>query len=74
MVLKNKKGSQKEVNLLYKIEINSQDYLVYEDEETHSIYAGIYEKNKLNSLSDKEIIELEEIVERIEGWSNEKKN
>ena len=67
MVLRNKLGSKKEFNLLYKIELNNQNYLVYEDVDTHNIYASIYNDDKLSHVEDEDIHVLEEIVSRIEG-------
>ena len=67
MVLRNKAGRKKEFNLLYKIELNKQNYLVYEDVDTHNIYASIYNDAKLSHIEDADIEVLEEIVNRIEG-------
>ena len=67
MILENKKKNRKTVKLLYKIEVNAEEYLVYEDEETMNVYAGLYHGDELNKLDDESLFLIEELIKRIEG-------
>ncbi len=67
MILENKKNIRKKVKLLYKINALEEEYLVYEDEETMNIYAGLYQNRELHKIDDRAIFLIEELINRIEG-------
>ncbi len=65
MVLKNKKGQERNFNLLYKLELNAKTYFIYEDIITKKCYAGLQEGQELNVVSKEEIDLLERIIKRV---------
>ncbi len=67
MILENKKHNRKDVKLLYKLNINEEEYLVYEDPDTMNVYAGLYKDGELHKLDDRDIFLIEELTKRIEG-------
>ena len=67
MVLENKKHNRKNVKLLYKLNINEEEYLVYEDPDTMNVYAGLYEDGELHKLEERDLFLIEELTKRIEG-------
>lgn len=65
MVLKNKKGQERNFNLLYKLELKEKTYFIYEDVITKKCYAGLQEGQELNVVSKEEIDLLERIIKRV---------
>lgn len=65
MVLKNKKGQERNFNLLYKLELKEKTYFIYEDIITKKCYAGLQEDHELNVVSKEEIDLLERIIKRV---------
>ncbi len=67
MLVKNKKGSEREFKLLFKLEKNKESYLVYQDQITSKIYSGKRIKDTLKPVDEEEIKMLNNILERING-------
>ena len=67
MILRNKNGKEREMNLLLKIHRNDNDYLIYKDYLTDNIYAGKLDNKKLVSLTEEEFNNISKLLERMEG-------
>lgn len=74
MVLKNEHNCQKEVDLIFKLNKNKQEYLVYKDNNTNKYYGGIKEDKKLKPLEDDDVKMLENFLEKLNRseWEYEK--
>ena len=67
MILRNKNGKEREMNLLLKIHKNDNDYLIYKDYLTDNYYGGRLSNNKLISLTEEEFNNISKLLERMEG-------
>lgn len=67
MILRNKKGSERNFKLLLKVDDQDKKYIVYEDIMSKKIYAGLQSDNKLKRLDDEEINKINKVLERISG-------
>lgn len=67
MILKNNKGLEREVKLLFELDKNNKKYIIYKDIISNNIYGGLLNGNELKSLSEEEYDMLNKVIERIEG-------
>ena len=68
MILKNKAGKERNVNVLFEVEINGNKYVVFRDKATKNVYSSKYVKdNELNSLNTCEYEIINNILERMNG-------
>jgi len=67
MILKNKKGIERNFRVLFEIDNKNQKYIVYEDVNTLNIYGGKLSKNIMKSLNDDEIKLLNNMINRLVG-------
>ena len=68
MILKNKAGKERNVNVLFEVEINGNKYVVFRDKATKNVYSSKYVKdNELNSLNTFEYEIINNILERMNG-------
>lgn len=65
MILKNKKGMERNFRVLFKLNKNKFEYIVYEDINTLNIYGGKLVDNNLIPLDEKEYKFIYEMVEKI---------
>ena len=66
MILQNSKELKKEFKLLFKIEKDENIYLIYQDEYNKQIYAGKKIDDNLKKLNNKEVILIDELLQKIE--------
>ena len=66
MIIENSKGTKKEFKLLFKIEKDDSNYLIYQDNYSKQIYAGKQNKNNLKKLNDKEVDLINNLLKKIE--------
>lgn len=66
MILQNSKELKKEFKLLFKIEKDENIYLIYQDEYNKQIYAGKKIDDNLKKLNNKEVMLIEELLQKIE--------
>ena len=66
MILQNSKGTKKEFKLLFKIENDKNTYLIYQDNYSKQVYAGKQKEDNLKKLNDKEVIMINELLQKIE--------
>ena len=67
MILRNKKGKERNFKLLMKYNNDKNVYFIYEDIFSKKIYAGKKCNNNLESLNDDEYLLINNILERING-------
>ena len=67
MILRNKKGNEKNLKLLIEVERNNKKYLIYEDVFTLNIYSGRLDGNILVPLDDDEYKLVNNIFKKISG-------
>lgn len=67
MILKNKKGNEKNLKLLIEVERNNKKYLIYEDINTLNIYSSRLDGNVLLPLDDEEYKLVNNIFKKISG-------
>lgn len=67
MILKNKNGKEREMELLLEINKDNNRYIVYRDYLTKNIYSGKISRKKLKCLTEEECIYINNILERMEG-------
>ena len=65
MILKNKKGIERNFKVLLKVEEDNKKYIVYKDINTLNIYGGKYVKDKLLPLNNNEYEMINEIMKRV---------
>lgn len=66
MILQNSKKLKKEFKLLFKIEKDENIYLIYQDEYNKQIYAGKKIDDNLKKLNNKEVMLIDELLQKIE--------
>ena len=66
MILKNKKGIEKEFTLILKFIHEDKTFLVYKDEYSKKLYGGIKEENTLKSLDDEDTLLINKLLKRID--------
>ena len=66
MIIENSKGTKKEFKLLFKIEKDDSNYLIYQDNYSKQIYAGKQNKNNLKKSNDKEVDLINNLLKKIE--------
>ncbi len=66
MILQNSKELKKEFKLLFKIEKDENIYLIYQDEYNKQIYAGKKIDDNLKKLNNKEVMLIDELLQKIE--------
>ena len=67
MILRNKKGTERNFRILFEYEKNNKKYIIYEDINTLNIYGGIKEENYLKPLEEQDYIFINSILEKING-------
>jgi len=65
MILRNKKGIERNVRLLFELEKKNNRYVIYEDINTLNIYGGKVNKDYLEPLNDKEYKFINDMIEKI---------
>ena len=66
MTLKNSKGTERSVQILFEVEKNKKKYVVYKDPHTNNMYGGRLTKKKVKPLTDEELVLLDTMVKKIE--------
>ena len=66
MIIENNKGIKKEFKLLFKIEKDSNIYLIYQDNYSKQVYAGKQNKDNLKKLNNKEVDLINNLLKKIE--------
>lgn len=67
MIIKNKSGKEREMELLLEIDNDNNKYLVYRDFLTNNIYSGRVSRKKLKVLNEEEYEYINNILKRMEG-------
>lgn len=67
MILRNKKGNEKEFKILMKYFKEDEEFIIYEDSKTKKVYGGKIENNHLKSLSEEEYELLNDKIDRLVG-------
>lgn len=67
MILKNKKGTKREFEILYEIEKDETKYVIYKDIMSSLIYTSKYDDNKLIPLTDEEFEYVTSVIEKMNG-------
>ena len=67
MIIKNKSGKERNLELLLEVNKNDNNYLVYKDNVTNKIYAGKRNNNKLEVLNEEEFSFLDIMLKKIDG-------
>lgn len=65
MILKNKKGIERNFRILFEFENKNNKYVVYEDINTLNIYGGRLNDKKLEPLLDNEFKIINDMLEKI---------
>lgn len=65
MILKNKKGTERKFRVLFELNKDNKEFIVYEDINTLNIYGGKKDGNILKPLDDSEYILLNDVLEKI---------
>ncbi len=67
MILRNKKGQERNFKILYKIEHNEEIYIVYEDYISSRFYVGLKKDNKLININEEETNFINSILKGVNG-------
>jgi len=65
MILKNKKGTERKFRVLFELDKDNKEFIIYEDINTLNIYGGKKDGNILKPLDDSEYILLNDVLEKI---------
>lgn len=67
MIIKNKLGKVRNMQVLLEIKENSNKYIIYKDINTLNIYGGRIDNNILKSLNEEEYNKLNKVLEKVLG-------